>query len=149
MRYFVNSIISSVSNRLYCIVYLLNSTLKNRKVLHSRFTLEEIRIFLAFSKTQHTVITHANTSKDINISTFFEKVGIMLYLSNAPLKNKQTNRKNKQKKQTNKTKRDFYDILGNFVPPGEDIVCSSVFSNSVWRPYTLHTCSHCVVGVIN
>ena len=37
-------------------------------------------------KTQHAVITHANTSYGIKIRTFFEKSwGMMLNLSNAPL----------------------------------------------------------------
>ena len=37
-------------------------------------------------KTQHAVITHANTSNDIKIPTFFGKSwGMMLYLSSAPL----------------------------------------------------------------
>ena len=38
-------------------------------------------------KTQHAVITHANTSYGIKIRTFFGKSwGMMLNLSNAPLK---------------------------------------------------------------
>ena len=37
-------------------------------------------------KTRHAVITHANTSNGIKISTFFGKSwGMMLNLSNAPL----------------------------------------------------------------
>ena len=37
-------------------------------------------------KTRHAVFTHANTSNDIKIPTFFEKkLGVMLDLSNAPL----------------------------------------------------------------
>ena len=53
----------------------------------------EILIFLQKEvnlecKSQHTVITHANTSNtSIKITTVFEKkVGMMLYLSSTPLK---------------------------------------------------------------
>ena len=51
----------------------------------------QIFIFLQKSvsleyKTQHAVISHANTSNGIKIPTFFGKSwGMMLYLSNAPL----------------------------------------------------------------
>ena len=38
-------------------------------------------------ETQHIVITYANTSNDIKIPTFFgKKMGMMLYMSNAPLR---------------------------------------------------------------
>ena len=54
----------------------------------------EIFIFLQKSvnlerKTRHAVFTHANTSNGIKIPTFLEKkLGMMLNLSNAPLKKK-------------------------------------------------------------
>ena len=56
----------------------------------------EIFIFLKNlvnpEKTQHAVITHANTSTGIKIPTFFGKSwGMMLYLSNASLSLKRTN----------------------------------------------------------
>ena len=51
----------------------------------------EISIFLQKyvnleHKTRHAVFSHANTSNDIKIPTFFgKKLGMMLNLSNAPL----------------------------------------------------------------
>ena len=42
-------------------------------------------------KTPHAVITHANTSNGIKIPTYFENSwGMMLNLSNAPLKHHET-----------------------------------------------------------
>ena len=56
----------------------------------------EIYIFLQKQvnlerKTQHTVITHTNTSSGIKIPTFSEKsLGMMLYLFSAPIMKQHT-----------------------------------------------------------
>ena len=83
MRYFVNSIIFRVSHRLLYCVFIEVDFEKQKMLeififLHKKVNLER--------KTQHPVITHANTSNGIKIPTFFEKNwGMMLYLSNATL----------------------------------------------------------------
>ena len=73
----------------YCIVYLLKSTLKNRKCQNIHISSKVCQILE--SKTQHAVIaviTQTNTS-NIKIPTFFffgKNWGMMLHLSSAPLK---------------------------------------------------------------
>ena len=68
MRYFVNNIISRVSNRLlYCV--FIEVDFENRKC-YSYFFKKSVN---SEHKTQHTVITHANTFNGIKIPTFFWK----------------------------------------------------------------------------
>ena len=82
MKYSVNSIISRVSHRLlYCV--LLKSTLKIENARNFHISSKQINLE---HETQHAVITYANTSNGIKISTFLEKSwGMMLYLYSVPL----------------------------------------------------------------
>ena len=82
MRFHVmkkNSIIPSVSHRLLYYRYYWSRLRKiyNARNISSKFINLE-------RKTRHTVITHVNTSNDVNIPTFLGKksLGMILYLSN-------------------------------------------------------------------
>ena len=70
MRYFVNTIISRVSNRLlYCV--FIEVDFEKLKVLEIFIFLQ--KLIKLERKTQYVVITHANTSNGIKIPTFFGK----------------------------------------------------------------------------